>query len=74
MWTGSGGAVWDLNSTSNFSGGPTPTFYQFDTVTFDNTGTTGAVTLTGSLSPRNVIVSANTRAYTWSGSGMIGSG
>ena len=71
VWTGSGGAVWDLNSTSNFSGGPTPTFYQFDTVTFDNTGTTGAVTLAGTLSPRNVIVSANTRAYTWSGSGMI---
>jgi autotransporter-associated beta strand protein len=72
VWSGSGGANWDLNSTSNFSGGPTNTFFNFDTVTFDNTGITGAVTLVGSLSPRNLIVSASTRAYTFSGSGMIG--
>lgn len=72
VWSGSGGANWDLNSTSNFSGGPTNTFFNFDTVTFNNTGITGAVTLVDALQPRNLIVSASTRAYTFSGSGMIG--
>ncbi len=72
VWTGSGGSAWDLNSTSNFSGGPTSTFFNFDTVTFDNTGTTGTVTLSGPLAPKQLIVSANTRAYTWSGTGSIG--
>lgn len=72
VWTGSGGASWDLNATSNFSGGPTATFFNFDTVTFNDTSTVGAVTLNGALSPRNLNVSANTRAYTFSGGGMIG--
>lgn len=67
-WTGSGGANWDLNTTSNFSGGPTATFFNFDTVTFNDTSTVSGVTLTNTLQPRNLVVNNNTRAYTFTSS------
>ncbi|MCB1225808.1 MAG: autotransporter-associated beta strand repeat-containing protein, partial [Verrucomicrobiales bacterium] len=73
VWTGSGGAAWDLNTTSNFSGGPTATFFNFDTVTFDDTGSAGGVNLTSTLQPKNLLISNSTRAYTFT-SGLSGAG
>lgn len=72
VWTGASGSTWDLNTTSNFSGGPTPTFFNFDTVTFNDTSSVGAVTLSGTLQPKAIVVNNATRAYTWSGLGTIG--
>ena len=74
VWSGSGGSAWDLNSTGNFTGGPTATFFNFDTVTFDDTSSVGAITLSGTLQPKALVVNNATRAYAWSGSGMIAGG
>ncbi|MGC3991196.1 MAG: autotransporter-associated beta strand repeat-containing protein [Chthoniobacteraceae bacterium] len=72
-WTGANGGVWDLNTTaSNFSGASPTTFYNLDSVTFDDTSSVGAVTLTGTLQPNVLTVSNNSTAYTLSGSGLIG--
>lgn len=71
VWTGSGGSEWDLNATSNFTGGPTATFFNFDTVTFNDTSSVGGVTLAGTLQPKAIVVSNATRAYSWSGLGTI---
>jgi autotransporter-associated beta strand protein len=74
VWSGSGGSAWDLNSTSNFTGGPTATFFNFDTVTFDDTSSVGAIALGGTLQPKALVVNNATRAYTWNGSGVIAGG
>jgi len=70
-WAGDGLAnIWDVNNTTNWNGN-TEKFYTFDTVTFDDTGsTTPAVNLVGALMPLGVTVnSANN--YTFSGPGRI---
>ncbi|MCP5543260.1 MAG: autotransporter-associated beta strand repeat-containing protein [Akkermansiaceae bacterium] len=73
VWTGTnGGGLWDLKTTGNFSGGPTATFFNLDAVTFNDTSSVGSVVLSGTLEPRVVTVSNNTRAYTFSGTGEIG--
>ncbi len=72
VWTGASGSAWDLNVTSNFSGGPTATFFNFDSVTFDDSSIIIAITLAGTVQPRQITVAASTRAYTFGGSGMIG--
>lgn len=72
-WTGGNGGVWDLNTTaSNFSGASPTTFYNLDSVTFDDSSTTGTVTLTGTLQPNVLTVSNSSTAYTFTGSGLIG--
>lgn len=71
-WTGAGGTNWDLNTTSNFSGGTTATFFNLDTVTFDDSGITGGVTLAGAVQPRNVVVNNGVLAYTFGGTGCVG--
>jgi autotransporter-associated beta strand protein len=75
VWTGANGAVWDLNTTANnFSGSSPTTFYNLDGVTFDDTSSIGAITLTGTLSPGVITFNNNNTAYTFSGSGLIGGG
>ncbi|MGC3991194.1 MAG: autotransporter-associated beta strand repeat-containing protein [Chthoniobacteraceae bacterium] len=72
-WTGSTSGAWDLVTTaSNFSGATDSKFYNLDSVTFDDTSSVGAVTLTGTLQPNVLTVSNNSTAYTLSGSGLIG--
>lgn len=70
-WTGAGGSNWNVNTTGNFTGGPTPTFFNFDSVLFDDTSSVGSVTLAGGLQPRNLVVDNSVRAYTFSGNGSI---
>ena len=76
LWSGtSGGGLWDYNTTGNFTGGPTATFYNLDAVTFNDTSTVGNVLLSGILMPATVTVSNSSRAYTFSGNGLLaGSG
>ena len=70
VWTGAlNAATWDLNTTANFNGS---TFYNFDSVTFDDTTANRTVTLTGTLEPRVVTVNT-TLGYTLSGS-LTGTG
>lgn len=70
-WKG-GNGTWDLNTTANWDlGGTTTTFLAGDAVLFNDTASTGAVTVTGSVSPSEVTIDNNTLAYTLSGSGTI---
>jgi autotransporter-associated beta strand protein len=74
VWSGDGIAnTWDVNGANNWDGQTQP-FYDLDTVTFSDSGsTTPAVNLVGTLRPTSVTVnSANN--YTFSGSGKISSG
>jgi autotransporter-associated beta strand protein len=72
VWSGTnGGGLWDLNTTANFSGGPTATFFNLDAVTFDDSSSVGTVVLNGTLQPRAITVANSTRAYTFDGPGMI---
>ncbi len=69
VWSGeNNAATWDLNTTANFTGS---TFYNFDSVTLDDTSANRTVTLAGTLEPR--IVNVNTVAgYTLTGAGALG--
>ncbi|MES2476549.1 MAG: autotransporter-associated beta strand repeat-containing protein [Verrucomicrobiota bacterium] len=75
VWAGSSGGTWDLNSSSNFTGGASGDnkFYNLDTVTFGDSGSGGIVILNGTLQPLAVVVSSNTKNYQFDGSiGLIG--
>ena len=68
-WTGAQNAgAWDLNTSTNFTGATPGTFFNFDSVTFDDTAVTRTVALAGSLEPRLVTVDT-TAGYTWGGTG-----
>ena len=72
-WVGNGvNNNWDNGSTTNWLNGATPdVFYFFDSVRFDDTGSTNpAVNLVGSLTPQAVTFDA-TKNYTVSGGGAI---
>jgi autotransporter-associated beta strand protein len=74
-WSGTSGATWDLDTTSgNWSGGTTSTFYDLDSVTFNDTDTGGSVILSGTLAPSVIYVSATATNYTFSGTGIIAGG
>lgn len=65
--------VWDFNGAANWSGGAT--FYQMDAVTFGETGSvTPNVMLVGTLLPSTVTVNAESKNYTFDGSGAISGG
>ena len=73
LWQGNAGSTWDLNTSSNFSGGPggDNKFYNLDQVMFTDAAASGTVTLAGELQPRAVIVDNNSLAYTMGGSGHL---
>jgi fibronectin-binding autotransporter adhesin len=66
-WTGAGGGIWDLNSTSGWASGGS-TFYWGDTVRFDDSSAVTAVAITGELAPNKITVDADTNNYTLTGS------
>lgn len=69
-WVGTTG-VWDIGATANFNDGTAAsTFEQGDAVTFDQTGVTKNVTLTGVLAPGAVTVNAS-QDYTFTGTGSL---
>ncbi len=70
VWTGAAGNSWNLNSEANWTGSP-GTFYNLDAVTFNDTATNGAITLTGALQPQQISVANNITGYSFSGSGSI---
>ena len=72
VWTGTSGATWDLNTTADWSGGSPDTFYDLDTVTFDDSDTGGGIVLlSGTLVPGVVDVANNVTNYTFSGAGGL---
>ena len=75
-WNGASNSTWDVDGANNweftFSGAPTH-FFSGDTVTFDDTASTGTVNLVGSILPFNVEINNSSRDYTFSGTGITGS-
>jgi fibronectin-binding autotransporter adhesin len=72
-WRGDGAAnLWDVGTTANWIAGGSPaSFFNTDTVTFDNSGSnTPAITLTTDVSPAAVIINAS-QDYTFTGGGII---
>jgi autotransporter-associated beta strand protein len=71
-WSGGNNAnTWDLKNTANWNGG-SQQFFQFDSVTFDDSGNASSpVQLSGTLFPLGVTFAANSKHYTLEGSGKI---
>ncbi len=65
IWSGAS-AAWDLNNTANWNANADK-FFAYDNVTFDDTGTTTGVTLTGVINPTGITVNTSTKAYTLTG-------
>ncbi|MGC4013542.1 MAG: autotransporter-associated beta strand repeat-containing protein [Luteolibacter sp.] len=72
VWNGASGSEWDAGTSPRWNPGETDRFYTGDAVTFDDTGVTAAVTLTGSLTPASIAVGSSTNNYALTGTGSIG--
>jgi autotransporter-associated beta strand protein len=78
VWTGTNSAkpnLWDINSTTNWLLGATPTSYHQvvvpgDIVTFNDVGS-GTVVLSNNVAPASLLISNNTKAYAFNGSGNL---
>jgi autotransporter-associated beta strand protein len=73
-WVGDGAVNnWDVTTSSDWSNGTgADQFFNGDVVTFDDSGSTNlAVNLVGTLQPGAILVTNNTRDYTFSGTGLI---
>jgi autotransporter-associated beta strand protein len=78
VWTGTNSAkpnLWDINTTTNWLLGSTPTSYHQvvvpgDTVTFNDSGS-GTVILSNSVGPASLLISNSSKNYTFSGPGNI---
>jgi autotransporter-associated beta strand protein len=67
--------LWDINSTTNWVIGSTPTSYRQpvipgDAVTFDDSGS-GTVILNTNVAPSSLVISNNSTSYTFRGIGTI---
>ena len=71
VWTGTNSATWDLDTTSDWSGASPATFYDLDTVTFNDTDANGTVALSGTMQPNVIYVTDNTTNYTFNDTGAI---
>ena len=72
-WAGStGGGVWDVNNTPNFSGSKT-TFSNSDNVTFDDSGSGGTVAIaSGGVAPGSLTFSNTAKSYELTGGPITG--
>jgi autotransporter-associated beta strand protein len=76
VWTGANtNNLWDISSTTNWLLGATPTTYQQpiipgDAVTFNDSGS-GTVILNTNAGPSSLVISNNSKSYTFGGRGNI---
>jgi autotransporter-associated beta strand protein len=74
VWTGSGGGLWDRETTAAWSGASPATFFNFDNVALNDSATTGNVTITQPVAPRSITVNNTAaRPYTFTGAPLTGS-
>jgi rhamnogalacturonan endolyase len=75
VWSGAGGSIWNTNVTNWVNGLVATAYADGDTVTFNNSATTGAVLVTNLVSPDAVLFANSTLSYvvTAVGSGVSGS-
>jgi autotransporter-associated beta strand protein len=71
-WVGNNGPNWDVETTANWTGASPNTFYQSDSVTFNDSATSFTVDIASSVQPTAVTVNNSTNAYTIAGTGGIG--
>jgi fibronectin-binding autotransporter adhesin len=73
-WKGNTNAVWDINTTTNWTIGATPEKYLNGDLVLFNDSATGStnVTLNATVVPQSVTFNNDTKNYTLSGSGGIG--
>lgn len=74
LWTGTASSAWDINTTANWkmeSSSSASKFFNDDVITFDDTATTGTVTLAADVAPASVLFINDSLDYTVSGSGKI---
>lgn len=69
VWTGALDGIWDVNTTTNFSGGSSGKFNDGDRVTFDNTGSNTTIAIASSGVAPGSVTFSNTTAKTYSLSG-----
>ena len=66
-WNGTGGGEWDVKTSTRWGDG-TGVFAWGDAVTFDDSGVTTGITITGELQPSSIVVNSSTNNYTITGS------
>lgn len=71
-WTGAEGALWNRQTTAAWSGASPATFYNHDNVLFDDTASTGVVTITQPVAPQSIVVNNASLPYTITGSAING--
>ena len=78
LWHGGAAAnpnLWDSGITSNWLNGATAdVFYPGDTITFDDTATTGAITLPAAVVAGSMLIDNNSLNYTVTGAGSLMTG
>jgi autotransporter-associated beta strand protein len=71
LWQGTNGTSWDTSTTNWFNGTTADQYYNLDTVTFDDTAATATPSLAAGLQPAAILVTNNSLAYTFGGSGNL---
>lgn len=75
FWTGSVNSNWDISTTANWSSNSLATTYTDSaSVQFNDTAAQSSIYVTTTVSPGAVLVTNNTKNYTFSGSPIGGSG
>ena len=71
VWNGNLNTTWDIATANWLNGGGSSLYADGSNVTLDDTATTKAVTISGSVSPNSVLFK-NTAAYTVTAAGLAG--
>jgi len=73
IWSGTNGNAWDLATTANWlNTGSADTFYNLDTVIFNDSATNGGVAITGVIQPATLLVSNSATSFTFSNGVIAG--
>ena len=71
VWTGNATNVWQFATVTNwFDGVSSNTFYQLDSVTFDDTASNTTAMLVGTVTPSSITVNSSSN-YVFGGAGLI---
>jgi autotransporter-associated beta strand protein len=71
LWRGNLSTAWDIANSQNWRNGANPdAFFNFDTVSFDDTATSFNVAINDTVLPSSMTINAN-NAYTFTGPGGI---
>ncbi|MBX3432271.1 MAG: autotransporter-associated beta strand repeat-containing protein [Pirellulales bacterium] len=70
-WVGNSGSNWDVETTPNWTGASPNTFFQSDSVAFNDSATTFNVNVAANVQPTAVVVNNSANDYVISGTGGI---